>query len=105
MESASNKWNEICFLLSESISPHFTEKDFENQVVRVLEVLGWREFNKEIARQATFQFGSQGSLRPDLIVYGKNEKALIVLEIKRPTEDIARDNTIQRIRAGRKMTC
>jgi len=99
MDSASKKWKEICFLLSETIKPHFTEKDFENQVVRALEVLGWREFDEDIVRQATFQFGRQGSMRPDLIIYGENKKALIVIEIKRPSEDIAKDNTIGQLKS------
>ncbi len=28
------KWKEICFILSKSVSPKMSEKDFENQVVR-----------------------------------------------------------------------
>jgi hypothetical protein len=95
----SEMWAEFCFLLSENINPAFSEKDFENQVVRSLEVLGWREFKHEIERQPTIQLGREGTLRPDLIIYGNDKKALIVIEVKRPSEDIARDNIIGQLRS------
>jgi hypothetical protein len=93
MNSFSDMWNEICFLLSENVKSSFSEKDFENQVVRALEVLGWREFMGEIVRQPTIQLGRENSLRPDLVVNHEN-LPLIVLEVKRPIEDITKDNTI-----------
>ncbi|MFC1509258.1 type I restriction endonuclease [Candidatus Omnitrophota bacterium] len=93
MNSFSDTWNEICFLLSENVKPSFSEKDFENQVVRALEVLGWREFKGEIVRQPTIQLGRENTLRPDLVVNHEN-LPLIVLEVKRPIEDITKDNTI-----------
>lgn len=99
MNPFSDMWNEICFLLSENIKPHFTEKDFENQVVRALEVLGWREFRKEIERQPTIQLGREGSLRPDIVVYDQDKRALIVLEVKRPSEDITKDNPVGQLRS------
>ena len=92
-------WAEFCFLLSENINPVLSEKDFENQVVRALEVLGWREFKNEIERQPKVQLGSVGTLRPDLIIYGNDKKSLIVIEVKRPSEDIARDNIIGQLRS------
>lgn len=95
----SEKWNEICFLLSENIKQTLSEKDFENQVVRAIEVLGWREFRGEIERQPSVQLGREGTLRPDLIVYGKNRKCLIVVEVKRPVENIKRDYIIGQLRS------
>ena len=71
------KWDEICFLLSDNINQNLSERDFENQVVRAIEVLGWREFKNEIERQPTIQLGREGTLRPDLIIYGNDKKSLI----------------------------
>ena len=99
MNEYSEKWEEICFLLSENIKPSFSEKDFENQVVRALEVLGWREFRNEIERQPTIQLGREGTLRPDLIIFDQGKRALIVLEVKRPIEDITKDDTIGQLRS------
>lgn len=99
MSVYSEMWNEICFLLSENINPSFSEKDFENQVVRAIEVLGWREFKNEIERQPTVQLGREGTLRPDLIIYNNQKKALIVVEVKRPSEDITRDYVIGQLRS------
>lgn len=86
MDNYSEMWVEFCFLLSENIRPDLSEKDFENQVVRAIEVLGWREFRNEIKRQPIVQIGRQGTIRPDLIIYGNDRKALIVVEIKKPSE-------------------
>lgn len=44
MNGNSEKWDEICFLLSENIKQTIPERDFENQVVRAIEVLGWRNY-------------------------------------------------------------
>lgn len=99
MNLLSDMWDEICFLLSENIKPSFSEKDFENQVVRALEVLGWREFRNEIERQPTIQLGREGTLRPDLIIFDQGKRALIVLEVKRPSEDITKDDTIGQLRS------
>ena len=76
-----------------------SERDFENQVVRAIEVLGWREFKNEIERQPTVQLGREGTLRPDLIIYGGDRKSLIVVQVKRPVEDISRDYVIGQLRS------
>jgi hypothetical protein len=92
--SLSERWHEFCFLLSDNISATATEKEFENQVVRAIEVLGWREFKGEIERQPTVKMGRQGILRPDLIIYNQKHKALIVIEVKRPVQNITGDDSI-----------
>jgi hypothetical protein len=99
MNEYSEKWDEICFLLSDNINQNLSERDFENQVVRAIEVLGWREFKNEIERQPTVQLGREGTLRPDLIIYGDNRKSLIVVEVKRPAEDITKDYVIGQLRS------
>lgn len=99
MNDNSEKWDEICFLLSDNIKQTLPERDFENQVVRAIEVLGWREFKNEIERQPIVQLGREGTLRPDLIIYGNDRKCLIVVEVKRPIEDIKRDYVIGQLRS------
>jgi hypothetical protein len=99
MNNYSEKWDEICFLLSESVSQNLPEREFENQVVRAIEVLGWREFKNEIKRQPIVQLGREGTLRPDLIIYGAEQKTQIVVEVKRPNEDIKKDYVIGQLRS------
>ncbi len=99
MNEHSRKWDEICFLLSGNINKNLSERDFENQVVRAIEVLGWREFQKEIERQPTVQLGRAGTLRPDLIIYGNNKKPQIVVEVKRPAEDVTKGYVIGQLRS------
>lgn len=99
MDNYSEMWDEFCFLLSGKSSASLSEKDFENQVVRAIEVLGWREFKKEIERQPIVQMGREGTLRPDLIIYGDDRRVLFVVEVKRPSENILRDNIIGQLRS------
>ena len=99
MNEYSEKWDEICFLLSENINHNLPERDFENQVVRAIEVLGWREFKNEIERQPTIQLGREGTLRPDIVIYGNDRKSLIVVEVKRPVENLKRDYVIGQLRS------
>lgn len=92
-------WQEICFILSDSVKENINERDFEHQVLRALEALGWREFRGEIERQISIQVGRQGVLKPDLVICGEGKKALIVIEVKRPQEDISRDDSISQLKS------
>ena len=98
-DSVSEKWHEFCFHLSDNITPIATEKEFENQVVRAIEILGWREFKGEIARQPTVQIGRQSAIRPDLVIYNQERKALIVIEVKRPAQNIPGDDSIGQLKS------
>jgi hypothetical protein len=91
------KWHEICFLLSEAIDFDIDEKKYDNQVLRAIEILGWREFKGEIQRQPTFQFGSQGALRPDFTICNQENKTLIAIEVKRPSEKLTGSGISQQL--------
>ena len=95
----SDKWAEICFLLSDNVGQNISEKDFESQVVRAMEVLGWKEFQNEIERQPIVQLGREGMLRPDVIVRGRDNKCLIVVEVKKPNENMAREYAVGQLRS------
>jgi hypothetical protein len=92
-------WKEICFILSESISQKVNEKDFEGQVVRAVEALGWKEFKGEIKRQAVIKIGNGNKLIPDLVIYGEKEKPLIAIEVKKPTEDLGKDDVASQLQS------
>jgi hypothetical protein len=92
-------WTEICYLLSESIKQDINEKDFENQVLRTIEKLGWQEYAGEIERQPILQLGRKTNIRPDLVIYGSHKKALIVIEVKRPAEDMSKDDVIGQLKS------
>jgi len=83
-------WNEICFILSDSVKREIDEKDYENQVVRAIEKLGWSEFNGEIKRQPELQIG-RGCVRPDLVLYGPDHRAAVAIEVKRPLENLSKE--------------
>ena len=84
-------WHEICFLLHESINSDINEKDFENQVVRAIEKLDWLEYRDEIKRQPTLILGRKVQIRPDLAIYDSKGNALVAVEVKRPSEDLTKE--------------
>lgn len=96
---AKEKWKEICFILSENVSPNINERDFENQVIRAIEILGWSEFKGELEKQPTIQIGRQGSLRPDLVIKSNEGTTLIVIEIKKPAEDLIKEESISQLKS------
>lgn len=90
-QDAIQIWNEICFLLSDSIENNISEKDYESQIVRALEALGWKEFSGEIKRQPELKIGRSNKLRPDIVVYDKNDNPIIAIEVKKPSEKLSRN--------------
>lgn len=92
MGQPTEKWEEICFLLSTSIKAGVSERDFENQVVRTIEKLDWFEYKGEIQRQPNIQLGRKNSIRPDVVLYD-SKKPVIVIEVKRPAEDLTKDES------------
>jgi len=97
MDIFSDNWNEICYLLNESIKPNFTEKDFENQVVRSLELLGWKEYKNEIIRQHSIKVGRNTLIRPDIIICNDDGNTIISIEVKRPSEDLSNFDSISHL--------
>jgi len=97
MDDYSDKWKEICFLLDKSINPNCTEKEFENQVVRALELLGWKEYKNEILRQQSIKVGRNTSIRPDIVICNDTGNTDIAIEIKRPSEDLFNYNSISQL--------
>lgn len=77
-------WNEICFLLSENIRNDISERDFEQNVVQALMVLGWKEYTGDIEIRPSFQIGAANRIIPDFIIKSPDNKKLFVIEIKQP---------------------
>ena len=93
------KWAELCFVLSENIKSDISERDFDTQVLRAIEILGWSEFKGEIKKKPAIQVGRQGSLIPDIVINGIDESTLIVIEVKRPMEDLTKDESIGQLKS------
>ncbi len=90
-------WKEICFILRPSVNDD--ERFYELKVLQAVEKLGWSHFKKEIGKQHKVQIGNNKFIKPDLVIFGQNNKALAVIEIKRPAEDIEKDSTIGQLRS------
>jgi hypothetical protein len=91
------KWNKLCYHLSEKIVGDISEKDFEIVVDRALGILGWEEYSGDFEIRPSFQLGStKNSLKPDFLIKSNSTgQKLFVVEIKRPKVLLSAQNQIQ----------
>lgn len=90
-ESLREIWEEICFHLSDNVNPNTNENVFEQIVLRTLleRLLGWSQFRGEIKVKPQLHIGRQNIITPDIVLHAPDNKA-VVLEIKRPAEELNR---------------
>lgn len=81
-------WEEICFILTETVPSNVSEQIYENKVIRVFEKLGWSQYKNELSVRESIQFGAANRMCPDIIIRNENAEAVCVIEIKKPTEDL-----------------
>jgi len=104
-ETLRETWAEFCFHLSDNISPSINENIFEQKVLFTLEkLLGWSQFKGEIKVRPSLQIGRQNFITPDIVLYTPDNKAVIVLEIKRPAEDLGRPGTFGQLQSYMRQT-
>ncbi|MDD2271123.1 MAG: type I restriction enzyme HsdR N-terminal domain-containing protein [Desulfuromonadaceae bacterium] len=103
-EAIREIWSELCFHLSDNIKPNINESAFEHKVLHSLEKLGWSEFRGELKVRPYIQIGRQGQIIPDIVVYTPDNKAVVVLEIKRPAEDLSRTGCIGQLQSYMRQT-
>lgn len=91
------KWNKLCYHLSDRIGADISERDFELVVDRALGILGWEEYLGDFAIRPSFQLGStKNSLRPDFLIKSNSTgQKLFVVEIKKPKVPLSEQNQIQ----------
>lgn len=82
------KWNELCYLLSENLPSNISEQLFELKVIQAFEKLGWSEFRNEIVVRESIQLGASNRISPDLVLRSKEGNNLFIVEVKRPSGDI-----------------
>lgn len=78
------RWNEICFLLSENIQKEISEDLFEKYVTQALRVIGWKQFTGDLEIRPSFQIGAANRISPDFIIKSEQKGKLFVIEIKQP---------------------
>jgi hypothetical protein len=81
------KWNELCFILSESIPSNASEQVFELKVIQAFEKLGWSHFKREISVRENIQLGASNRITPDIIIKS-DDTNLFVIEVKNPSADL-----------------
>jgi hypothetical protein len=80
----NEKWNEICFLLSDNIRTDISENDFEQNVVQALRVLDWKEYSGDIEIRPSFPVGATNRITPNFVIKSSDNRKLFVIEIKQP---------------------
>lgn len=80
----NDKWNEICFLLSENIKSDISENSFELNVIQALRVLGWKQFSGDFEIRPSYQIGAANRITPDFVIKSADNHKLFVIEIKQP---------------------
>lgn len=81
-------WEEICFILTETIPSNVSEQVYENKVIRVFEKLGWSQYKKELSVRESIPFGAANRMCPDIIIRNDKSEPVCVIEIKKPTENL-----------------
>lgn len=91
------KWNKICYYLSENIQTDLLETQFEPKVEKALEILGWEEYSGDFEIRPKYQLGStKDSLKPDFVLKSNiSGEKLFVIEIKRPKTPLTKQNQTQ----------
>ena len=79
-----DKWEEIRFLLSESLQKKLSESSFEPVVIQMLRVLGWKNYQGDLQIRPSIPIGASNRLIPDFIINSSEQKNLFVIEIKQP---------------------
>jgi len=82
------KWNELCYILSENLPTNTSEQLFELKVVQAFEKLGWSQFNNEIVVRESVQLGASNRISPDLVLKSKEKGNLFIVEVKKPSIEI-----------------
>ena len=81
-------WEEICYILTETIPSNVSEQIYENKVIRVFEKLGWSQYRKELSVRESMQIGSANRIFPDIIIRNEHAEPVCVIEIKKPSADL-----------------
>ena len=82
------KWNELCYILSENLPSNMSEQLFELKVIQAFEKLGWSEYNNEIVVRESIQLGASNRISPDLIIKSEELGKLFIIEVKKPSVEI-----------------
>ncbi|MBL1353069.1 MAG: hypothetical protein COA61_007055 [Zetaproteobacteria bacterium] len=86
------KWNELCYMLSENLSSNVNEQVFEIKVIQAFEKLGWSEFNHEIVVRESIHLGAANRISPDLVLKLKESGNQFVVEVKKPSIEVGHSN-------------
>jgi hypothetical protein len=76
-------WQEICYILQDSVDHSIDESKYEQKIISCLVMLGWLQSKKEIELKKPIRIGSMGTIIPDIIVRSFSENMSFVVDEKR----------------------
>ena len=85
-------WNEICFLVKKNHG--VSEDDFQKIAEHLFGLIGWSQFKGEIVPKNALPVGSSRNVFPD-ITKKENGRAILVVELKKPSVAITEQNVKQ----------
>ncbi len=59
-------WEEVCHIVNTG-NYHDDENKYEETILRIVSILGWKEFRGEVVRQPNLPAGTQ-TIRPDFVL-------------------------------------
>jgi hypothetical protein len=95
-EKLKEKWEEICFILTEYIDQNIKESIYEQKVLMTLEKLGWSQYRKEV-KLLSGSPNDDDESKPNIIGYLPDERPGIVIKVVRPSENIDKVGAIKKL--------
>lgn len=89
-------WNDICRKVDEYKKQRITENVIQELWMTIFMELGWSKLKNEIIPQAEIPIGSNGKLKPDILLNIENRNVLVI-ELKRPNHDFYNEQNNQLI--------
>ena len=85
----NENWPEIVETLIPYFETNSVEGDYQREIENCLKFLGWKKTNGTMVSQYTLPIGNSNSIRPDIVLWRKNEhdtqSPVLPIEIKRPS--------------------
>ena len=69
----NENWPEIVETLIPYFETNSVEGDYQREIENCLKFLGWKKTNGTMVSQYTLPIGNSNSIRPDIVLWRKNE--------------------------------
>ncbi|MCL2593886.1 MAG: type I restriction enzyme HsdR N-terminal domain-containing protein [Defluviitaleaceae bacterium] len=85
-------WNEMCFHVKKNHD--VSEANFQKTVEHLFGLIGWSQYKGEVVPKNALPVGSSSNVFPDITIKD-NGRAILVVELKKPSIEVTRQNVTQ----------